>query len=195
VSLREPADFGGLPIVDPDGGPSSGACLVPRITFAPPRFAVEAAADGGVIFLDELTTAPPAVQAALLRAVVDRAFSDLELDPSRVAIVAAANPSSDAAGAGTWCRRSPSASPTSASICRRTTGPRRSPATGAARIDVRWPGRRPAALAPCTLAGGRVPPRTAVAAAAAPGRRQPARRGLAVPRIWDYATRLIAAAE
>jgi hypothetical protein len=51
-----------------------------------------------VIFLDELTTAPPAVQAALLRAVVDRAFGDLEMDPSRVAIVAAANPPADAAG-------------------------------------------------------------------------------------------------
>jgi len=69
-----------------------------RVTFAPPRFAVEAAAEGGVIFLDELTTAPPAVQAALLRAVIDRAFGDLEMDPSRVSIVAAANPPAEAAG-------------------------------------------------------------------------------------------------
>jgi hypothetical protein len=51
-----------------------------------------------VIFLDELTTAPPAVQAALLRAVVDRAFGDLELDPDRVTIIAAANPVEEAAG-------------------------------------------------------------------------------------------------
>jgi hypothetical protein len=98
ASLREPADFGGLPIVDHDGRLAGNEPTGPRVTFAPPRFAVEAAAEGGVIFLDELTTAPPAVQAALLRAVVDRAFGDLELDPSRVAIVAAANPPSDAAG-------------------------------------------------------------------------------------------------
>jgi hypothetical protein len=51
-----------------------------------------------VIFLDELTTCPPAVQAALLRSVVDKAFGDLELDPERVTIVAAANPPEDAAG-------------------------------------------------------------------------------------------------
>jgi len=98
ASLREPADFGGLPIVDLDRRRDDGERTLPRVTFAPPRFAVEAEAEGGVIFLDELTTAPPAVQAALLRAVVDHAFGDLELDPSKVAIVAAANPPSEAAG-------------------------------------------------------------------------------------------------
>jgi hypothetical protein len=71
---------------------------MPAVRFAPPRFAVEADREGGVIFLDELTTAPPAVQAALLRAVVDKAFGDLELDPDRVTLVAAANPPSEAAG-------------------------------------------------------------------------------------------------
>lgn len=93
ASLREPADFGGLPVVGaagPDG--------LPAVAFAPPRFAVEAADRGGVIFLDELTTAPPAVQAALLRAVLDKAFGDLELDPARVLVVAAANPPEHAAG-------------------------------------------------------------------------------------------------
>ena len=38
------------------------------------------------------------MQAALLRAVVDRAFGDLELDPGKVTLVAAANPPSEAAG-------------------------------------------------------------------------------------------------
>src|SRR3954469_11185454 len=56
ASLREPADFGGLPIVDHDGPLDSNEPAGPRVTFAPPRFAVEAAAEGGVIFLDELTT-------------------------------------------------------------------------------------------------------------------------------------------
>jgi hypothetical protein len=92
ASLREPADFGGLPIV------GKGADGEPSVAFAPPRFAQEAARQGGVIFLDELTTAPPAVQAALLRAVVDKAFGDLEMDPDKVTIVAAANPPEVAAG-------------------------------------------------------------------------------------------------
>jgi hypothetical protein len=92
ASLREPADFGGLPLVSRgDNGQAS-------VTFAPPRFAQEAAEQGGVIFLDELTTAPPAVQAALLRAVVDKAFGDLEMDPDKVTILAAANPPELAAG-------------------------------------------------------------------------------------------------
>lgn len=97
ASLREPADFGGLPVVSRD---QSGTDIegVPAVSFAPPRFAIEAARRGGVIFLDELTTAPPAVQAALLRAVLDLAFGDLELDPARVTVIAAANPQSEAAG-------------------------------------------------------------------------------------------------
>ena len=91
ASLREPADFGGLPIL-------SGAGKDISVSFAPPRFAVEASERGGVIFLDELTTAPPAVQAALLRAVVDKAFGDLDLDPAKVTLIAAANPPDEAAG-------------------------------------------------------------------------------------------------
>ena len=98
ASLREPADFGGLPVVGGGRGESSTCDDQALVRFAPPRFAAEAAREGGVIFLDELTTAPPAVQAALLRAVVDKAFGDLELDPERVAIVAAANPAEEAAG-------------------------------------------------------------------------------------------------
>ncbi len=98
ASLREPSDFGGLPIVGAAGASNDPTAAAPSVSFAPPRFAVEAARDGGVIFLDELTTAPPAVQAALLRAVVDKAFGDLELDPSKVTLVAAANPPSEAAG-------------------------------------------------------------------------------------------------
>jgi hypothetical protein len=95
ASLREPSDFGGLPVVS---GHADGQAGLPGVSFVPPRFAVEASRHGGVIFLDELTTAPPAVQAALLRAVVDRAFGDLELDPGKVTVVAAANPPEQAAG-------------------------------------------------------------------------------------------------
>jgi hypothetical protein len=91
ASLREPSDFSGLPVIAPNPGGTAS------VDFVPPRFATEAAQKGGVIFLDELTTAPPAVQAALLRAVLDKAFGDLQLDPSKVTIVAAANPPEQAA--------------------------------------------------------------------------------------------------
>jgi hypothetical protein len=91
ASLREPSDFSGLPVVAAQAGGASS------VDFVPPRFATQAAERGGVIFLDELTTAPPAVQAALLRAVLDKAFGDLQLDPSKVTVVAAANPPEQAA--------------------------------------------------------------------------------------------------
>jgi hypothetical protein len=81
ASIREPSDFAGLPVV------SGGA-----VHFAPPRWAQRLAAAGhGILFLDEISTAPPAVQAALLRVVLERVVGDLEL-PAQVAVVAAANP-------------------------------------------------------------------------------------------------------
>lgn len=46
---------------------------------------------------DEISTAPPAVQAALLRVVLERVVGDLEL-PDGVAVIAAANPPEQAAG-------------------------------------------------------------------------------------------------
>lgn len=86
ASIREPSDFGGLPVVV-DGG----------VRFAPPTWATNLARQGdGVLFLDEISTAPPAVQAALLRVVLERVVGDLRL-PDEVAIVAAANPPDQAA--------------------------------------------------------------------------------------------------
>ncbi|AUS77328.1 AAA family ATPase [Actinoalloteichus sp. AHMU CJ021] len=80
-SIREPSDFAGLPVVRADG-----------TWFAPPRWAERLATAGtGLLFLDELTTAPPAVQAAMLRVVLERTVGDLTL-PTTVRIVAAANP-------------------------------------------------------------------------------------------------------
>jgi hypothetical protein len=86
ASIREPSDFAGLPVVVGDG-----------VRFAPPGWAQRLAAAGhGLLFLDELSTAPPAVQAALLRVVLERVVGDLEL-PEDVAVVAAANPPEQAA--------------------------------------------------------------------------------------------------
>jgi hypothetical protein len=86
ASIMEPSDFAGLPIVVGDG-----------VRFAPPMWARRLADAGhGLLFLDELSTAPPAVQAALLRVVLERAVGDLTL-PDQVAVVAAANPPEQAA--------------------------------------------------------------------------------------------------
>ena len=86
ASIREPSDFSGLPVITENG-----------VEFAPPRWAKTLAEAGnGVLFLDEISTAPPAVQAALLRVVLERVVGDLDL-PDELAIVAAANPPDQAA--------------------------------------------------------------------------------------------------
>lgn len=86
ASIREPSDFAGLPVVSDDG-----------VRFAPPQWARNLAESGeGILFLDEISTAPPAVQAALLRVVLERVVGDLAL-PDDVAVVAAANPPEQAA--------------------------------------------------------------------------------------------------
>lgn len=86
ASIREPSDFAGLPVVV-DGG----------VRFAPPTWATALSEAGrGLLFLDEISTAPPAVQAALLRVVLERTVGDLRL-PDQVAVVAAANPPDQAA--------------------------------------------------------------------------------------------------
>jgi hypothetical protein len=90
ASIREPADFAGLPVV------TGGADTV-AVEFAPPLWAGRLArADRGLLFFDEISTAPPAVQAALLRVVLERTVGDLTL-PAGIAIVAAANPPEQAA--------------------------------------------------------------------------------------------------
>ncbi|AQZ68474.1 MoxR-like ATPases [[Actinomadura] parvosata subsp. kistnae] len=85
-SIREPGDFAGLPVI------SDGA-----VRLTPPAWAQRLAAAGhGLLFLDELTTAPPAVQAAMLRVVLERVVGDVRL-PDKVQVVAAANPPDEAA--------------------------------------------------------------------------------------------------
>lgn len=85
ASVREPSDFAGLPYVV-DG----------RTVLVAPDWAqriAQASSEGrtSMLFLDEISTAPPSVQGALLRVVLDRVAGDLYLG-DEVAIVAAANP-------------------------------------------------------------------------------------------------------
>ncbi|MFD6452042.1 AAA family ATPase [Nocardia sp. NPDC060220] len=90
ASVHEPSDFSGLPIIGDDPATQG-------VPMAPPDWAVRLVRAGrGLLFLDELSTAPPAVQAALLRVVLERRVGALELPPG-VRIVAAANPRSSAA--------------------------------------------------------------------------------------------------
>lgn len=93
ASIREPSDFSGLPVIGDDNS----------VHFAPPVWAkrlVDSKKRRKVLFLDEITTTPPATQAALLRVVLDRWVGDLEL-PKDVAIVSACNPPEQAANGWT----------------------------------------------------------------------------------------------
>ena len=81
ASIREPQDFAGLPVVSGDS-----------MRLVAPDWARRLAADGnGILFLDEVNTAPPSVQAALLRVSLDRVAGDCYLGDG-TSVVAAANP-------------------------------------------------------------------------------------------------------
>ena len=88
ASIREPADFGGLPVLEEAGVHLHAPAWAHRL----------AEAGNGILFIDEISTAAPATQAALLRVVLDRVVGDLPL-PVTTAVVAAANPPAEAAGA------------------------------------------------------------------------------------------------
>ncbi len=81
ASIHDPTDFSGLPFMQ-DG----------KVCYGIPEWVENFGPEGeGILFLDELTTAPPSVQAALLRVVLERKVGFHKL-PSKVRIVAAANP-------------------------------------------------------------------------------------------------------
>jgi len=85
-SIREPSDFAGLPFV-----------VNGSVHLAPPLWAQRLQdKQEGLLFLDELTTSPPAVQAAMLRVVLERVVGDTKL-PHGIRVVAAANPPDQAA--------------------------------------------------------------------------------------------------
>lgn len=115
ASLRQPEDFLGLPIpaktdiernklldyMRPTGAKAKetddGEYTFSMVEYAPPRWAVRLAqAKRGVAFFDEVNTAPPSVQAALLRVVLEGVVGELEL-PTGIRCVACMNPTDDAA--------------------------------------------------------------------------------------------------
>lgn len=81
ASIREPQDFAGLPVVI-DG----------TTRLMPPDWAVRLSnVRDGILFTDEVNTAPPSVQAALLRVSLDKVAGDCDLGAD-TSVVAAANP-------------------------------------------------------------------------------------------------------
>jgi hypothetical protein len=188
ASIREPSDFAGLPVVSRDNGEA-------HVEFAPPGWARRLSAAGrGLLFFDEISTAPPAVQAALLRVVLERTVGDLVL-PDGVSVVAAANPPEQAASG--WELSAPLAN----RFCHLDwTVDGRFVADG---LSGGWPSPpvpslpdgwdRGVGIARSWVGGFiRVRPTLAVAVpedAAGAGRAWPS------PRTWDMAARLLAAAE
>lgn len=87
ASIREPSDFGGMPLLNAHDG---------TYKLAPPGWVntlLEAAAQKKrtAVFVDELTTSAPAVQAAVLRLFEDRVCGEKEL-PEDCFMLAACNP-------------------------------------------------------------------------------------------------------
>lgn len=89
ASLHDPTDFSGLPV-----------CNGTSVTHVPPEWAHRVAAHDGVslVFLDEVNTAAPATQNALMRVIQEHRVGCLNLG-ERVRFVAAANPAGQNSGA------------------------------------------------------------------------------------------------
>lgn len=88
ASVREPQDFAGMPYMDHENK---------QVIFNPPSWA-KGMKSGDILFLEEASTAPPAVQAPMLRLVHEHTVGDDFKLPEDIAIIAAANPPEQAAG-------------------------------------------------------------------------------------------------
>ena len=82
ASIHDPTDFGGLPVRTDSG-----------VVFEPPAWARRVASGEGVslVFFDEVNTATPATQNALMRVVLEGQVGELDLG-EKVRFAAAANP-------------------------------------------------------------------------------------------------------
>lgn len=87
-STMDPTDLGGLPVIRVDG---KGIDRVPL------ELIQKLCDQPGLLFLDEIACAPPAVQAAMLRGILERVFGDRRLHPE-TRVVGATNPSEQSPG-------------------------------------------------------------------------------------------------
>jgi len=82
-STHAPEDFSGIPFVS--------ECKK-FFMQTPPMWAARLARPGAILFIDELTTVPPSVRAALLSMLTERRLGDLQIHPDTM-ILSACNPS------------------------------------------------------------------------------------------------------
>ncbi|HHH19167.1 MAG TPA: MoxR family ATPase [Campylobacterales bacterium] len=85
LSLLDPTDLKGIPFFDKEKH---------EAVWASPNFLPSVPDSKGILFLDEINTAPPSVQASAYQLVLDRKVGDYEL-PDGWSIVAAGNNESD----------------------------------------------------------------------------------------------------
>ena len=85
LSLLDPTDLKGIPFFDQKNN---------EAVWASPNFLPKNPNSKGILFLDEINTAPPSVQASAYQLVLDRKVGDYEL-PKGWSIVAAGNHESD----------------------------------------------------------------------------------------------------
>jgi hypothetical protein len=184
ASLREPSDFAGLPAVI-DGA----------MRFIAPDWARRlAGTERSICFFDEISTAAPSVQKALLRVVHERVVGDLPLGPG-VRMIAAANDADVAVGG--WDLAPP--------LANRFLHLRWDidPAVVAAGIAGHWPDPAPltvpddwpeAVPSYAYLVAGFLGARPALAHAR-PVEESESGRAWPSPRTWEAATRVLAVAD
>ena len=85
LTLLDPTDLRGIPFFDGQKG---------RAVWAPPVFLPHEEESEGILFLDELNSAPPAVQAGAYQLILDRRIGEYRL-PDGWAVVAAGNREGD----------------------------------------------------------------------------------------------------
>ena len=85
LALLDPTDLKGIPFFDPENRQG---------VWAPPSFLPDDPDSRGILFLDEINSAPPAVQASAYQLVLDRRVGEYEL-PEGWSIVAAGNREND----------------------------------------------------------------------------------------------------
>ena len=85
LALLDPTDLKGIPFFDPESRQG---------VWAPPSFLPTDPKSRGILFLDEINSAPPAVQASAYQLVLDRKVGEYEL-PEGWSIVAAGNREND----------------------------------------------------------------------------------------------------
>lgn len=85
MATKEPSDINGIPYFNPTLG---------KMVFAPPAIFPSDPNSNAIIFLDELNSAAPAVQASAYELILDRRVGEYEL-PKNVDVIAAGNGDSD----------------------------------------------------------------------------------------------------